>query len=224
MRERYGQTGQRLKNVRKTSKSTSGSRKRSRKSPPPGSAAAAVLAAFADVARRRRLRWYLFGAQAVALYGIARTSADVDVTVELRRVSTSAFVEAMEGGGFALRVSDVDGFVAATRVLPFSHSGSGFPIDVVLAGPGLEELFLGRVRELRFEGVRVSVLSPEDLIVTKILAGRPKDIEDVRGILRQRDIAVDPTRARSLLAELEKAIGEGDLVARLDRLLGKVSE
>ena len=27
--------------------------------------------------------------------------------------------------------------------------------------------------------------SPEDLVVTKVLAGRPKDLEDVRGILRQ---------------------------------------
>jgi predicted nucleotidyltransferase len=62
----------------------------------------------------------------------------------------------------------------------------------VLAGPGLEEQFLARAVLVDIGGVRVPVMSPEDLVVTKILAGRPKDIEDVRGILAER---VSSTRA-----------------------------
>lgn len=40
-------------------------------------------------------------------------------------------------------------FVARTRVLPFLHQATGIPLDVVLAGPGLEKLFLdlGQIRE-----------------------------------------------------------------------------
>src|SRR5688572_33284352 len=87
MLARCGPSGRRPRNVRKTSKSTSESRKRSRQSAPPRSAAAVVLAAFADVVAKRRLRWYLFGAQAVAIYGVARTSGDVDVTIELGNVT-----------------------------------------------------------------------------------------------------------------------------------------
>ena len=36
------------------------------------------------------------------------------------------------------------------------------------------------------EGVQVPVASPEDLIVMKILAGRAKDLEDVRTLLAAR--------------------------------------
>ena len=32
---------------------------------------------------RLGVRWYLFGAQAAILYGVARLTADVDVTVDL---------------------------------------------------------------------------------------------------------------------------------------------
>src|SRR5215470_14817091 len=99
MRERCGRSGPRPRNVRKTSKSTSGSRKRSRKPPPSRSPAAVVLAALAEVAQQRKLRWYLFGAQAVAVYGVARTSADVDVTIELRSGDVRSFIDDMVAAG-----------------------------------------------------------------------------------------------------------------------------
>lgn len=50
---------------------------------------------------------------------------------------------ALERRGFSLRVSDPD-FVARTRVMPFVHGPTGLPLDIVLAGPGLEDGFLER--------------------------------------------------------------------------------
>gem|GEM_PF-6370374 len=49
-------------------------------------------------------------------------------------------VEAMRAGGFDLRVSAIDTFVRDTRILPFLHRESGIPLDMVLAGSGLEAL------------------------------------------------------------------------------------
>ncbi len=206
-----------------TSRATTGSPKRSRRSRPPPSAAAVVLAAFAEVVRPRGLRWYLFGAQAVAVYGVLRTSADVDVTLELPAGDLRAFVKEMKLAGFAVRVPDVADFVASTRTLPFLHKASSFPLDVVLAGPGLEEAFLDAVRELRFEGVSVPVLAAEDLIVTKILAGRPKDLEDVRRLLVQPGVKPDLGRARRLLGALDDALGQNELLRCLDTLARKRS-
>jgi hypothetical protein len=59
--------------------------------------------------------------------------------------------------------------------------------------------------------VRVPVISPEDLVVTKILAGRPKDLEDVRGILRQAGATFESKMVRTLLASLEAALDRSDL-------------
>jgi hypothetical protein len=42
-----------------------------------------AIAAFAELAQRERIRWYLFGAQAVAAYGVPRTAGDVDITIDL---------------------------------------------------------------------------------------------------------------------------------------------
>ena len=154
--------------------------------PFPSTAPAELLAALAEALSALRARWYLFGAQAAVIWGRPRLTADVDVTVRLDPEDPERLVRALSDRGFQLRVSLGDDVVRRTRVLPFVHQPSGLPLDIVLAGPGLEELFLERAVEVTVEGVTVPVISPEDLIVAKILAGRPKDLEDVRGILRER--------------------------------------
>lgn len=156
-------------------------------------------------------RWYLFDAQAVVAYGVPRLSADVDVTLELAPERAKELVGDMERAGFDLLVSDED-FVRRTRVLPFVHRGTGMPLDVVLAGSGLEEEFLERADVLRLGGVSVPVISREDLVVAKILAGRPKDIEDARGLWRAHEEELDRDRIGRLLRLLEEALGQSDLL------------
>jgi hypothetical protein len=117
----------------------------------------------------------------------------------------------MKGQGFDLVFSDAD-FVERTRVLPFLHRASRMPLDVVLAGPGLEEEFLERAISVDVEATLVPVISPEDLIATKILAGRPKDVEDIRGVLHERRGSLDVERIRAVLGLLERALGQSDLL------------
>jgi hypothetical protein len=86
-----------------------------------------LLAALAAVLRRRHLRWYLFGAQAVVLHGRPRLTEDVDVTVEADTAQLSGLVGALARAGFTPRVSDVEAFVARARVIPFLHRKTGLP-------------------------------------------------------------------------------------------------
>lgn len=168
------------------------------------------------------LRWYLFGAQAVVIWGRPRMSADVDVTVALDPSQSSAFIAAMEHAGFKLRIeSEIEEFVERTRVLPFLHTGTGMPLDVVMAGPGLEQEFLTRAQRVELDGVDVPVLSPEDLVVTKILAARPKDIEDVAGILLARGENLDVSRIRTTLTLIEQALGQSDLLVEFEAQLAR---
>jgi hypothetical protein len=101
---------------------------------------AEILGQLAAAFERLGVRWYLFGAQAVVVWGRPRTSLDIDVTAESSPEQSAELVREFAGGGFELRFrTGVAEFVARTRVLPFVHAASGTPVDVVLAGPGLEE-------------------------------------------------------------------------------------
>jgi hypothetical protein len=168
--------------------------------------------------RKRRLRWYVFGAQAAVAYGRPRMTADVDVTVDPGRTGAPALVEALSRAGFALRAALGEDFLREARLLPLVHRRTAMPVDVVLAGPGLHGEFLARRRLVDIGGVRVPMISPEDLVVTKVLAGRPKDLEDLRGVLLEQE-SLDLNHARALLGELEEALGDSRLLRRLDRIV-----
>ena len=199
--------------MKKISKRTAASPKRSpprRGQPRERLAHEDALVAFADLAKRLRIRWYVFGAQAVNVHGFPRATADLDLTIDLGDRSTLSFLRALDAAGFTPRFADAD-FVAATRVVPVVHRASALPIDLVLAGPGLEQLFLDEIHIEKIGRREIPFLSAENLIVTKLLAGRPKDLQDVRELLARRTDVLDHRRIESLLSQLEAALDRNDL-------------
>jgi hypothetical protein len=93
------------------------------------------------------------------------------------------------------------------------------PVDVVLAGPGIEAEFLDGAVERTVEGVTVPVARAEDLVVMKILAGRPTDLEDVVAVLAANEGHFDEARSRNLLSLLEEALDQSDLLPSFENAL-----
>ena len=164
-------------------------------------------------------RWYVFGAQAAIFPGVARATADVDVTLDPAGHAPAAIVGALKTGGFRLRIEDPE-FVVQTRVLPVVHAG-GVPVDVILAGPGIEELFFERVVHRIVDGTDVPIASAEDVVVMKVLAGRPKDLEDVRGIVSANRRSLDAGHVRAMLDLLERALDRSDLLPIFENILAE---
>jgi hypothetical protein len=124
----------------------------------------------------------------------------------------------MEAAGFALRVED-PGFVRRTRIMPFVHVATAMPLDVVLAASGLEDEFLDRARVMDVGGTTIPLIDPGDLVIAKVLAGRPKDVDDARKVWRLHGPSLDAERIRRTLRLLEEALGESDLVPRFESIL-----
>jgi hypothetical protein len=165
--------------------------------------------------------WYLFGAQAAIVYGVARLTADVDVTVRAPAgLSLPRLADAIEARGFRRRF-DAPGFIEASRVLPFVHEATELPVDVVLAGPGIEDEFLARATVQAIDGVPVPVADATDLVVMKALAGRAKDVDDLVALLRLQGRRIDLARARQLLQAFEEALGQSDLLPILEQAVRK---
>lgn len=161
------------------------------------------------------ISWYLFGAQAAIVYGVARLTADVDVTVRAPTAPTDEWLSTLEGHGFARRFTD-PAFIAQTRVVPVVHVPTGLPVDIVLAGPGLEEAFLQRAVMQVIDGVAVPVVEIADLVILKVLAGRPKDMDDVVMLVRTHGDGIDAARVRKMLSMLEQALGQSDLISAFE--------
>ncbi len=183
-------------------------------------APASVASALADLAGAigaLRLGWYVFGAQALALRGVPRATADLDVTILPGEISTDAVVAALVKRRFVLRFGDAD-FIARTSVLAMVHSPSAFPVDVVLGKPGLEELFLEGSRTVRVGRKDIPVASATHLLVMKVLAARPKDLDDAAALLRLRNDELDVREAEQLVRAICEATGEDDAVIAFEKL------
>ena len=178
-----------------------------------------LLAALARALGSLGVRWFLFGAQAAILHGAARLSADVDVTVDLGSRSPAELIDAL-AADFDARVADPVRFAEETRVLPFVHRASRMPLDVILAGSALEDRFFAGVTERRIGDVNVPVVSAEDLVAMKILAGRPSDLDDVAAISRVHRDDLDVEKIRGTLRLLEGALDRSDLLSVFDRFVG----
>lgn len=183
------------------------------------SALGEALRAIADELESRGLRWFVFGAQAVAVRGAPRATQDLDVTVEIERDQLPALLTSLAARGVRHRYPDLaEQLLASGSVLPLVHT-SGMEIDLVIAGSGLEALALERATRVSIDGVSAPVAHATDLVVMKVLAGRGKDLDDVRALLASGDVDLDI--ARELLMQLEEALGQSDLIPRLDEALGE---
>ena len=151
------------------------------------------------------------------LHGAPRLSFDVDVTLEMTPEERSRFVQEMRNAGFDLVIDDPE-FLHRTRVIPFRHRPTKMPLDLVLAGSGMEKDFLRRARPVDVDGTAVPLIDLEDLFIAKILAGRPKDIEDARALWRVRGRDVDAERIRDVLRLLEQALSQSDLLPAFDSI------
>jgi hypothetical protein len=181
-----------------------------------------TLRALASALDGLGVSWYLFGAQAALVRGSHRLTEDIDVTVLLGELPPETLQASVRARGFELRVTDTDDFVTTTRVLPLVHEHTRMAVDLVIGGPGLEELFLQDSERLLVAGVSVLVPSVEHLIVMKLLAGRPNDLVDCTAMVRAND--VDMTGIEQLATVIADAIGEHDILTALARLQRSLSK
>lgn len=181
-------------------------------SSPVAEVVAALAAAFGSLG----VDWYLFGAQAALLHGSQRMTHDVDVTVMPQGVDSKVLVAGLEEHGLSLRVPDADGFIAQTRVLPLVHDRTAMPVDVAIGGPGLEQLFLDGSETHEIDGTEVRVPKAEHIVVMKLLAGRPHDLDDAEAIGRRG--ALDFAEVEGLVGAIAEALGEDDVRGALAEL------
>ena len=180
----------------------------------------ALLARLARGLDAAGVGYMVIGGQAVLLYGEPRLTRDVDLTLGVSPSQLDNVLRVTDGLGLRPLV-DPHPFVAETLVLPCDEPESGIRVDIVFSLPGYERVAIERARAVEVGGVSVRFASPEDLTVQKLIAGRPRDLDDVRGVLvRQPDL--DLGYVRRWLSEFDTALGLATR-ATLDRLLAEVA-
>ena len=102
----------------------------------------------------------------------------------------------------------------------FLQDASGTRIDLMLADMPFDQMVIERARKVAVTPDIVARLcTPEDLIIYKMLSTRPRDQEDVRGIVRRQGSALDRRYLLHWLRDFEMALDDSTLVATFEALL-----
>ena len=133
---------------------------------------------------RERVPALFIGGIAVSLVGRPRTTKDVDAVVWLPdHTEWAAFVEAGKLHGIVPRIPDCLAFALSSRVLLLRHAPSGVDVDVSLGALPFEETAIQNASLARIGTLQIPIPTPEDLVVMKAIAHRPRDMSDIETIL-----------------------------------------
>ena len=164
------------------------------------------------------LPYMVIGGQAVLLHGEPRLTRDVDVTLGAGLERLDDLLRALTPMGLRPLVDPAD-FTRRTLVLPCEDPATGLRVDFILSFTPYEHAAIARALAVTVGGATVRFATAEDLVVHKILAGRPRDLEDVRGVLRKTP-GLEAGRVRAALGEIGEAVAE-PLVERFDALVAE---
>ena len=165
-----------------------------------------LLAGIAVHLADRNIPYMIIGGQAVLLYGEPRLTRDIDVTLGLGPERVGDIVSLAREMGLRQLVADPAGFVRETYVLPCMEEASGIRVDFIFSQSSYEREALRRVNPVKVNGVMVNFASPEDVIIHKLIAGRPRDLEDVKSVL-VRCTSYDREYILRWLGEFDSALG-----------------
>lgn len=154
--------------------------------------------------------YMLIGGQAVLLYGEPRLTKDIDITLGVGPDRISDLLQLVQVLNFQVLVNSPEKFVGETMVLPCLEPKSGIRVDFILSHSAYEQKALQRVRQIKMGKTLVRFASPEDLIIHKVIAGRPRDMEDVRTVLLKQP-AMDLSYIRQWLKRFSKDLNESFL-------------
>jgi len=166
------------------------------------------------------LPYMIIGGQAVLFYGSPRLTRDIDVTLGVGVDALERVLKAVEGMGLEIIPDDFEAFAKKTCVLPAKDASTGIRIDLIFSFSPYEKQAIQRARPVSFDDTAVMFASLEDVIIHKIFAGRPRDMEDVATIL-VRNPDFDGSYIRKWLKEFDRTMETKDFSGRFEQIGGR---
>jgi len=142
-----------------------------------------IIEKIGKILASHKIPYMIIGGQAVLLYGEPRLTKDIDITLGVGADALPGILKLVRALKFKVLVENPEEFVSKTMVLPVLDKPTGIRVDLIFSYSTYESGAIKRARKIKFGSHMVKYASLEDVIIHKLVAGRPRDIEDVKSIL-----------------------------------------
>ena len=157
--------------------------------------------------KKASIPYMVIGGQAVLLYGEPRLTRDIDIILGIGVEELSKVKKILHTMGLKILVKNDKEFVVKTGVLPAIDRESGIRIDFTFSYSLYERQAIERAKDIKLGRTSVRFASLEDLVIHKVIAGRARDLEDVRSVLLKNP-KYNSRYVEKWLAEFDRSLGE----------------
>jgi hypothetical protein len=177
-----------------------------------------TLHTLVELLNQLSVEYAVMGGFAVRAHGVPRPTYDIDLTIVIDRGQLPELFDRLRDHDFLIPEVYERGWVDRVKELPLLKlqrliREETIDVDLFL----VESEFLAEVMKRKFrldaEGRMLWVVSPEDLVLFKVLAGRPRDLGDLADVLFIQG-SLDETYMRrwarelGISEQLEQALAE----------------
>lgn len=152
--------------------------------------------------------YMIIGGQAVLLYGEPRLTRDIDITLGIGAEEAGRVIDLAGKLDLEPLVPDPMDFISKTLVFPAMDRPSGIRLDFIFSYSSYENQAISRGNKIKLGEHYVNFASLEDVVIHKIIAARPRDIEDVKAILAKNP-SYDERYIEKWLKDFDLALDEG---------------
>lgn len=178
-----------------------------------------TLARIGASLERAEIPYMIIGGQAVLLYGEPRLTRDIDITLGVNIDRLDAVLATVQDLSLKAIPEDPAAFVRQTMVLPALDETTGIRVDFIFSFTPYESQAIRRATKVRILDQDVYFAAVEDLIIHKIFAGRPRDIEDVQSVILKNH-TLDIPYIEKWLTDFDDASDDKQFLLTFRRIIG----
>jgi len=154
-----------------------------------------------QILEKEKIKYLTVGGVAVNLYGYSRFTGDIDILLALDKVNLAKVDKVMEKMGYVMRlpidVKELNNKIKVNKWIKekgmtaytfISDKKPQLDLDILVDYSRSFEKFFKRKTLMEIWGMKIPVVSLDDLIDMKKKAGRDKDLLDLKALLELKTL------------------------------------
>ena len=170
-----------------------------------------------DLLEKENASYMIIGGLACGVIGEARLTQDIDVLIAISQDKIKKFLKTAKSKGFHFLISEIKKNMELQGAFKLQYAD--FHIDFIIAGMPFEEEAFSRRRKIKLYNKKAYFPTPEDLILFKLIASRPKDILDIKAIILRHGKRLDVVYLKKWAKVISDDIGDARIYTHLEELL-----
>jgi predicted nucleotidyltransferase len=163
-------------------------------------------------------RYAIIGGIAVTAWGTIRATRDIDLKVLVPDLDYATVRDAIRAA-----FPNPGRPHLPRNPLVVAVNIEGVVVDFLLTLPGYEEQIVTRALQRTIGDLRVWICAPEDLVVQKAVAGRPKDWEDIEGVLTEQHGRLDLDYLEDWLSQFAELLEQPEILSQYRAIQGRIA-